>query len=98
MAGTYLLIASLLFLGAWLLCWRKKRKFDRLNELGIEVFGSYPEKAKADAFDTLLLWTGYVSFISGVIVLMSISYTALGWLVFSILVFMVVRRSRHRRK
>ena len=78
--------------------WRKKRKFDRLNDHGIEKFGSYPEKTKAVAFDNLLLWVGYVSFISGVLVLMTISYTVLGGLVFAVLVVILIRRSRNRRK
>ncbi len=95
MTGAYLWIVSLMFFGAWLLYWRKKRKFDRLNEQGIEVFGSYPDKVKTDTFDTLLLWAGCVSFISGTIVLMAISYTALGWLIFSILAVMLIRRSRN---
>ena len=79
--------------------WRKKRKFNRLNEHGIEVFGSYPQKVKADVFDTLLLWVGCVSIISSVLMLMAISYTTLGWLAFSIFaVFLLIRRSRSRRK
>ena len=73
MVGSYLWVASLMFFGARLLYWRKKRKFDRLNKQGIEVFGSYLEKAKADAFNTLLLWVGNMSLISSVIVLLLIS-------------------------
>ena len=77
---------------------RKKRKFDRLNEHGIEIFGSYLEKAKADTFDTFLLWAGYLSFLSGAFMLMGITYTALSWLVFAVLVFILISRSRYRRK
>ena len=67
MIGSYLWVASLMFFGAWLLYWRKKRKFDRLNKQGIEVFGSYFKKARADAFDTLLLWIGWVSVVCGIV-------------------------------
>lgn len=98
MISAYLWIASLMLSGAWLLYWRKKRKFDRLNEHGIEIFGSYPEKAKSDAFDALLLWVGCASVIIGVFVLMAVSYTALGWLVFSILAVILIKRSRNRRR
>jgi hypothetical protein len=94
MTSTYLWIASLMFFGAWLLYWRKKRKFDRLNEHGIEEFGSYREKIKADAFDTLLLWAGCISLISGVFVLIATDYTVLGWLVFAIFAFMLIRSNR----
>ena len=73
MVGSYLWVTSLIFFGAGLLYWRKKRKFDRLNKQGIEVFGSYLEKFKADAFDTSLLWVGNASLITSVIVLLMIS-------------------------
>ena len=69
MIGNYLWFVLLMLFGAWLLYWRKKRKFDRLNEQGIEIFRSYPKKVKAVAFDTLLLWMGCVSIIGAVIVL-----------------------------
>ena len=98
MTGEYLWVVLLMFFGVLLLYWRNKRKFDRLNEHGIEIFGSYLEKAKADAFDTLLEYAGYVSFISGLFVLMGISYTALGWLAFAVLVVILISIGRYRRK
>lgn len=81
-----------------MLYWRKKRKFDRLNEHGIEIFGSYLEKAKADTFDTVLLWVGIATFVCGVFVLIGISNIALGWLVFAVLVIILISRNRYRRK
>ena len=69
MTSAYLWFVLLMFFGALLLYWRKKRGFDRRNELGIEVFGSYPKKVRAIAFDTLLLWVGCVSLIGAVIML-----------------------------
>ena len=57
-----------MFFGVWLLYWRKKRKFDRTNEQGVEVFGSHLKKVKAEAFDTLLFWIGCGSLIGTVIV------------------------------
>ena len=69
MIGNILWAVLLMLFGSWLLYWRKKRKFDRLNEHGIEIFISYPKKVKAVAFDTLLLWTGCVSVIGAIIVL-----------------------------
>ena len=98
MIGVYLMIAASMFCGAWLLYWRKKRKFDRRNEHGIESFGSYREKVKADAFDTLLLWAGYASFISGVLILLGISYTSLGLTLFILLIMVMVIRRHKRRK
>ena len=68
MVGSYLWVTSLMLFGAGLLYWRKKRKFDRLNKQGIEVFGSYLEKFKADTFNTLLLWVGNACLISSLIV------------------------------
>jgi hypothetical protein len=98
MISTYIWIALLMFFGAWLLYMRKKRKFDRLNEHGIEKFGSYLEKAKANTFDTFLLWAGYLSFSSAVFMLMGISYTTLGWLIFAVLVVIFISRSSYRHK
>ena len=92
MAGTYLWIVSLMFLGAWLLLWRKKRKFDRQSENGIETFSSYSEKVKADVFDALLLWAGYASFIASVFMLVTIDNTELGWLVIFIMVFLLIKK------
>ncbi|MGV7235643.1 MAG: hypothetical protein ACQ9ET_05220 [Nitrosomonadaceae bacterium] len=69
MAGEYLWVVLLMVFGAWLLYWRKKRKYDRLNDHGIEEFGSYLEKVRADAFNTLLLWVGCVCLIAAVIML-----------------------------
>lgn len=63
MIGIYLWIVSLMFIGACLLFWRKKRKFDRSNDHGIEVFENYPKKFKADTFDKLILWTGWTCII-----------------------------------
>jgi hypothetical protein len=70
MTGNILWVVLLMFFGALLLYWRKKRKFDRLNKHGIEVFGSYLEKAKADVFNYLLLWVGYASLISSIVMLL----------------------------
>lgn len=98
MGVTYLLIIILLLFGAWLLYCRKKRKFDRMNEHGVEVFGSFNEKAKAEVFDTLLIWAGYACFISGVLVLMGISYTVFGWLFFAIVAIYLIRNNHYRQK
>jgi len=73
MIGSYLWVVSLMFFGAGLLYWRKKRKFDRKNRQGVEIFGSYFEKVKADAFNTLLLWVGNASLISSVFVLLMVN-------------------------
>ena len=98
MIGVYLLIAASMLCGAWLLYWRNKRKFDRRNDHGIESFGSYQKKIKADAFDTLLLWAGYVSFMAGVFMLLGISYTSLGLLLLTILAIIMIRRRHKYRK
>ena len=88
----------MMFAGACLLYWRKKRKFDRLNEHGIEIFETYPEKAKADAFDTLLLWAGYVCLLSSIFMIVGISLTALGWLIISFFAVMLVINNRRQHK
>jgi hypothetical protein len=56
----YLWIVVLMGCGAWALYWRKKRKFDRTNDKGIEIYPSYGKKMLGEAFDKLLLWIGYV--------------------------------------
>ena len=72
MIRTYLLIIILLIVGTRLLYWRKKRKFDRLNEHGVERFGSYREKVAADTFNTVLQWIGYASLIVGFFLIMGL--------------------------
>lgn len=99
MAVTYLGIVIFMLLGAWLLYWRKKRKFNRLNEHGIEVFGSYSKKVKAETFDTLLFWVGCVSVTLSVLMIVATSDAEFVWLALSILiVFLLLRRFRSRRK
>jgi uncharacterized membrane protein YphA (DoxX/SURF4 family) len=98
MTVEYLWIAALMFFGVLLLYWRKKRKFDRVNEQGVEVFKSYPKKVRADAFDTLLLWAGYVSVICGVLVLMGIHQPVLGLVSLSVLLVLLMRKPGNRRK
>ena len=98
MVSTYLWIASLMLFGAWLLYWRKKRKFDRLNEHGIEVFLSYSKKVKAEAFDTLLLCAGCLSFICGTLMLIATDDSTLSWVVISIFAVFLISRIRGRRK
>ena len=72
MIRTYLLIIFLLIVGTRLLYWRKKRKFDRLNEHGIERFNSYREKVAVDTFNTVLKWIGYASLIVGFFLIMGL--------------------------
>lgn len=99
MISSYLWMASLIIFGACLLYWRKKRKFDRTNEHGIEIFGSYLDKAKADTFDALLLWVGVVCFLGGVFLFVGIDITTLGWLIFALFIgFLLIGRTRNRRK
>lgn len=94
MIDTYLLVALSFSVGAVLLYWRKKRKFDRLNEHGIEAYTSYAEKVKTNATDTILLWVGCASIIGGTIILMLTNYSALGWVLFTIFTVFLITKWR----
>ena len=58
--------------GAWALYWREKRKFDRTNDKGIEIFRSYRRKLFGEAFDALLLWMGYACIIISLFLILSL--------------------------
>lgn len=59
MGESALLILASLICGSACLIWRGKRRFRRLNQLGIEQFPSYSNKLWATALETLLLGGGY---------------------------------------
>ncbi len=61
--------ASFLIVGVLLALWRRKRKFDRTNALGIERFANYWEKLGARMQDGLLLSFAFVLVSAGVITL-----------------------------
>jgi hypothetical protein len=52
------LILTSTIVGSICLFWQGKRKFKRLNQLGIEQFSSFSHKLRATIFDTLLLGCG----------------------------------------
>ena len=53
------LIGTSAVVGLLLIYWGKKRKFSRLNQLGIEQFSSYGQKIGAMTLDALLLGGGF---------------------------------------
>jgi hypothetical protein len=58
MSDTDSLILGSLIIGSICLFWQGKRKFNRLNQLGIEQHSSFSHKIRATIFDTLLLGCG----------------------------------------
>lgn len=72
MLGTYLWIIVLMTFGGWILYWRKKRKFDRTNEQGVEVFSSYRKKSITKIFDGVLLWVGCGAIIVSAFLIMTL--------------------------
>ncbi len=80
MSDIYGLSAALLLLGALLLLWRKKRKFERLNEHGIEVYSSFSKKLTGDGLDSLLLALGSASLAGGALLFIFFDQSIFSWL------------------
>ncbi len=104
MTDTYLWIIFLA-IGALLIFWRNKRKFDRKNQQGIEQFGSYFKKVKTKSLDKLLLWVGNTSIItgSGLYIYMLIESgdlgaDGLGWMVVAFVVLSLIAKPFEGKK
>lgn len=54
-----LLILLSVAVGGFLLIWNNKRRFNRLNQFGIEQFANYQQKVGARFLDVLMLGGGY---------------------------------------
>lgn len=59
MSETDVLITVSAIFGCACLFWRGKRRFSRLNQLGVEQFSSYTNKILATSLEILLLGFGY---------------------------------------
>lgn len=73
MSESALLILASLIGGSACLVWRGKRRFKRLNPLGIEQYSSYSNKLWATSLETLLLGGGY-GLIGGAGIIFAIEY------------------------
>ena len=68
-------------LGAILVLWRNKRKFDRTNEAGIERFASYADKLGATAGDLAIAALAFIVLTASVIGLAYAHLDTWGWII-----------------
>lgn len=73
--------AMLLFIGAVLGLKRRKRKFDRTNEFGVERFESYGGKLRARLKDGLLGGSSITLIAAGILILALKYQDSWGWIV-----------------
>ena len=73
--------SGLAVLGAILIYWRNKRKFDRTNSAGIEQFPGYSRKLGARLVDLILLALGLGTLTTGVLVVANEHLETWGWAV-----------------
>lgn len=79
--GADLIGAALLVIGALLGLKRRKRRFDRTNEFGVERFQSYGGKLRARFKDGLLGLTSILLLSSGILILAFQHQDSWGWIV-----------------
>lgn len=79
--GSEYIGAVLLVIGAILGFKRRKRRFDRTNEFGVERFQSYGGKLRARFKDGLLGFTSICLLFSGVLILAIQYQDSWGWIV-----------------
>jgi hypothetical protein len=75
-------VGMILLAAAGLLAyWRRKRKFDRTNQYGIEQFPSYGRKVRARTAEGLLGFGSLVFFTAGILILAFRFEDSWGWVV-----------------
>lgn len=57
-------------IGIVLLLWANKRRFDRRNEAGVELYSSFYSMLGARSIDALIGLVGFVTFMYGVVTLL----------------------------
>lgn len=68
MSETDIYTAVLTVVGIVLVVWKSKRRFDRLNQLGIEQFANFSQKVGARVLDGILYAIGLVFLVTAAIV------------------------------
>ena len=79
--GADLMGAALVAIGAGLWLKRRKRKFDRTNEFGVERFRSYGGKLRSRFKDGFLRFTSFFVLAGGILVLALEHQDSWGWIV-----------------
>ena len=67
MSGADLYVVGLTVVGIVLVFWKNKRRFDRLNQLGIERYPSFGQKIGAKFVDGVLYSFGFVFLVTAAI-------------------------------
>src|SRR5450755_1052963 len=73
--------AILLVLALVLSVRAKKRRFDRLNELGVERFPSFGSKVRSKSTDYFLIWSSIGCGVAGSVLLAFNHLDSWGWIV-----------------
>ena len=84
----------LLFVGVFFVLWKRKRKFDRTNNFGVEQFSSFWGKLGAKTKDGLIGVTALMLLSSGLLILAFRFQDSWGWIVllplYAFMLFMLV--------
>ncbi len=67
MSETDIYTAVLTVVGIVLVAWKSKRRFDRVNQLGIEQYANYSQKIGAKILDGILYSVGFVFLVTAAI-------------------------------
>ncbi len=67
MSETDIYTAALAVVGIVLVVWKSKRRFDRLNQLGIEQYENFSQKIGAKILDGILYSAGFVFLVTAAI-------------------------------
>ena len=67
MSETDIYTAVLTVIGIVFFAWKSKRRFDRMNQLGIEQYANYSQKIGAKILDGILYSVGFVFLVTAAI-------------------------------
>jgi len=67
MSETDIYTAVLTVVGIIFVAWKSKRRFDRMNQLGIEQYANYRRKIGAKILDGILNFVGFVFLVTAAI-------------------------------
>ena len=82
MISASVLVGAILFaVGALLALWTRKRRFDRINDFGVERFTSYWGKLRARSVDWVVGLAGIILLSAGVLILAFEFESSWGWIV-----------------
>ncbi len=92
------LCVAMILGGGYLVYWEKKRRFDRVNHLGIEEFPSYRHKVACRLADTLIASTG-TGAVGAAVVMLLIAHAA-EYLMLAFILYIAIKidHERHSRR